>query len=125
MKKISVFILSIFVLSSCHIGQKSPEIFLSNSKFENQLMLFSDDRNVYKEGNYYDALLEIKKTYPIEVSNLKVVPYGENEIILNTVVSTYPALIIIKDNKVIEHIEGELSIEQIVSKIENALSNSS
>ena len=88
-------------------------------------MLFSDDRNVYKEGNYYDALLEIKKTYPIEVSNLKVVPYGENEIILNTVVSTYPALIIIKDNKVIEHIEGELSIEQIVSKIENALSNSS
>ncbi|MDF0725351.1 thioredoxin domain-containing protein [Cytobacillus sp. S13-E01] len=122
MRSLSVLMFSVLLLSSCQMVNPSPSTILTNST-EKQLMFFSDENNLQKEGNYYDALLEIKKKYPNQVTQMKVIPSSEKVRYANFEVSTYPTLLVIKENVVITQIEGELSKEEIIKPLEIALSN--
>ncbi len=122
LKTIVVLILLSSILSSCQLGmQKPPEVLISDS--EKQLMFFSDEENLHNEANYYDALLELKKEYPEEISNMKVIPLKENNRYSHFNIQSYPTLLIIENNIIIEQIDGMNQTELIISTIENALSN--
>lgn len=85
-------------------------------------MFFSDEENIHKEGNYYDALLELKKQFPEEISKMKVISYKENRSYNDFQVDSYPTLLIVQENKVIEIIDGDVSKDEIIEPIQKALS---
>jgi hypothetical protein len=91
---------------------------------EPHLLFFSDENNLHKEAKYYDALLEIKKKFPEQVSNMKVIS-STNDDQLNEQfnVSTYPTLLVIKENKVVLKIAGKAEKKDIVDPVLNVLSN--
>jgi hypothetical protein len=85
-------------------------------------MFFSDEDNLHNESSYYDALLEIKKTYPDIVTSMKVIPSTEKVRYSSFEVNTFPTLLVIFENKIIAQIEGDLSKEEIIIPLMDALS---
>ncbi|GAA0325061.1 hypothetical protein GCM10008967_14620 [Bacillus carboniphilus] len=82
------------------------------------LVFFTDDGHYEKEISYYDAILELRKTYPTLVSKMKVVtPNDVHKLNKNLQVDKFPALMIVNKNEVIFSIEGALSKEEIVDPI--------
>ncbi|KKI93960.1 hypothetical protein WQ54_01710 [Bacillus sp. SA1-12] len=88
---------------------------------EKQLLFFSDEENIDREAVYYDALLDIQKEFPEDFNNMKVIP--ENSNYKDFEVDIYPSLLVIKEDKVIVHIEGALlTKDEIMKPISKALS---
>lgn len=83
-----------------------------------KLLFFSDEADVEREVSYYDAILEIRKTYPELVNELKVVtPKDVHSLQLRYNVEQFPALIVVNGNQIIFFIEGKKNKEQIVNPI--------
>ncbi|MGM7720210.1 hypothetical protein [uncultured Metabacillus sp.] len=115
------FIIPVFILSSCEgvlYSQTKPDEEMTREK---QLLFFSDDENIDREAVYYDALLDIKKEFPEDFKNMKVI--SENSNYDDFEVDIYPSLLVIEEDKVIVHIEGALlTKEEIMKPISKALS---
>jgi len=114
------FTLSFFILSSC---QENPSI--THIQFPDDsrtLVFFTDESNLQDESTYYDAIIDLKRSFPDEVANLKVV-HSENEKILYKQfnVKATPSLIVVHDNEVVTQIEGSKPKNDIVVSIEQAL----
>lgn len=113
--------MSVLILSSCDIHQASSNGLNDDVFKEKQLLFFSDDKNIDREAIYYDALLDLQKEFPEIVDNMKVIAakqeYGPFE------VDTYPSLLVIDEQQVIVHIEGNvLSKDEITKPVLEALS---
>ncbi|MBD8068460.1 hypothetical protein [Bacillus sp. PS06] len=119
MKMFSMFILSIAFLTSCQHDSRESDIF--NYDAEDYILFISDEENLDKEGNYYDALLELKKIYPSDLLELKVVSIKEFENDSSLNISTFPTLLVIKNKTVIKQINGDPETDEIIISIENAL----
>lgn len=114
------FTLSFFILSSCQENQSITHIqFPDDSR---TLVFFTDESNLQDESTYYDAIIDLKNSFPDEVANLKVV-HSENEKILYKQfnVKATPSLIVVHDNEVVTQIEGSKPKKDIVISIEQAL----
>lgn len=114
------FTLSFFILSSCQENQSITHIqFPDDSR---TLVFFTDESNLQDESTYYDAIIDLKSSFPDEVANLKVV-HSENEKILYKQfnVKATPSLIVVHDNEVVTQIEGSKPKKDIVVSIEQAL----
>ncbi|WP_404432726.1 hypothetical protein [Sutcliffiella horikoshii] len=114
------FTLSFFILSSCQENQSITHIqFPDDSR---TLVFFTDESNLKDESTYYDAIIDLKSSFPDEVANLKVV-HSENEKILYKQfnVKATPSLIVVHDNEVVTQIEGSKPKKDIVVSIEQAL----
>jgi hypothetical protein len=120
MRTISVFIMTVLLLFACQRGNSDPTEVLFNDRSK-QLIFFSDEQNLHKEGNYYDALLELKKIYPDEVSNMKLISLKESERYSTFNITSYPTLIVIVEDEIVEQIDGELNVDEIVQPINHAL----
>ncbi len=114
------FMLSFFILSSCQENQSITHIqFPDDSR---TLVFFTDESNLQDESTYYDAIIDLKNSFPDEVANLKVV-HSENEKLLYKQfnVKATPSLIVVHDNEVVTQIEGSKPKKDIVVSIEQAL----
>ncbi|ART76184.1 hypothetical protein B4U37_09085 [Sutcliffiella horikoshii] len=114
------FTLSFFILSSCQENQSITHIqFPDDSR---TLVFFTDESNLQDESTYYDAIIDLKNSFPDEVANLKVV-HSENEKLLYKQfnVKATPSLIVVHDNEVVTQIEGSKPKKDIVVSIEQAL----
>jgi Thioredoxin len=91
---------------------------------ETHLLFFSDEKNLYKEAKYYDALLEIKTKFPEQVSKMKVISSASDDQLNEQYnVKTFPTLLVVKDNKVVLKIDGNTDKKDIVDPIIKVLSN--
>lgn len=116
------FTLSFFILSSCQENQSITHIqFPDDSR---TLVFFTDESNLQDESTYYDAIIDLKNSFPDEVANLKVV-HSENEKLLYKQfnVKATPSLIVVHDNEVVTQIEGSKPKKDIVISIEQALNH--
>ncbi|TYS68538.1 hypothetical protein FZC75_17760 [Sutcliffiella horikoshii] len=114
------FTLSFFILSSCQENQSITHIqFPDDSR---TLVFFTDESNLQDESTYYDAIIDLKNSFPDEVANLKVV-HSENEKLLYKQfnVKATPSLIVVHDNEVVTQIEGSKPKKDIIISIEQAL----
>ncbi|AZB42773.1 hypothetical protein CEF21_10970 [Bacillus sp. FJAT-42376] len=85
------------------------------------ILFFSDQKKMEDEEQYYDALLAIKDQYPEDYEKMRVYqddkknPFG---------ISTYPSLLVINNQKVVVHIEGNVqSKEEILKPLTKVLQN--
>ncbi|WP_078547406.1 hypothetical protein [Litchfieldia alkalitelluris] len=122
MKNFSVFILSFVFLTSCNngINESNTHFHTDDEKF---IMFFSDEENIDKEGNYYDALLELKDEYPDDISKMRIIPLEDSYKYSSINISTYPALVVIEKNKIVKQIDGQTETKEIISMMEEALGN--
>ena len=114
---------SFFLLSSCETKDTSSNVpFPEDTK---TLVFFSDETNIKEESSYYDALLDLKKTYPTEVSNIKVIKVTDERLLYKQFnVKSTPSLIVVEHNEVITSVEGAKNKEEIIKPIQQALGNS-
>ncbi|SFA76435.1 MULTISPECIES: hypothetical protein [unclassified Bacillus (in: firmicutes)] len=117
----SFFILSVVFLNSSCTHQVQRNNILDDN--DSQLLLFFSDESHYeKENEYYDAIIELKNQYPEEMSRLKVITSDQEEDYYEAFgIDHSPALIIIEQNKVVVHIKGQSSKDQIVQSVSNIL----
>ncbi|MDX8364899.1 hypothetical protein [Cytobacillus sp. IB215665] len=117
MKRLSTFLLLSFIfIASCQQNDTSS---IQINKDDLQLMFFSDENNVQNEINYYDALLELKKEFPHEISNMVIISSQAEEV--NISINQYPALVMMYDNEIIAQVEGHISKDEIMNPIKEAL----
>ncbi|TYS70761.1 hypothetical protein FZC76_02375 [Sutcliffiella horikoshii] len=114
------FTLSFFILSSCQENQSITHIqFPDDSR---TLVFFTDESNLQDESTYYDAIIDLKSSFPDEVANLKVVHSEDEKILYKQFnVKETPSLIVVHDNEVVTQIEGSKPKKDIVVSIEQAL----
>jgi hypothetical protein len=114
------FIISIILLTSC-----DNKLFSSDEVDEDyiediQLLFYSDVANIDREAVYYDALLDIKKEFPEEFENMKVI--SEKNDNKKYEVDIYPSLLVIEKEEVVVQIEGAvLTKKEIIEPIVHAL----
>ena len=114
------FIISIILLTSC-----DNKLFSSDEGDEEymediQLLFYSDVANIDREAVYYDALLDIKKEFPEEFENMKVI--SEKNDNKKYEVDIYPSLLVIEKEEVVVQIEGAvLTKKEIIEPIVHAL----
>ncbi|SDP29576.1 Thioredoxin [Litchfieldia salsa] len=111
--------MSMIILTSCQREVKETDLFAQER--EKYIVFFSDEENLDKEGNYYDALLELKKNYPSNSLTMKVVPLKEYDKYSNFNINTFPTLLVMKNETVVKQIDGDAATEEIITSIEEAL----
>ncbi|WP_096154796.1 MULTISPECIES: YbbN family protein [Bacillus] len=114
---------SFFLLSSCETKDTTSNVpFPEDTK---TLVFFSDESNIQDESSYYDALLDLKKTHPTEVSNLKVIKVTDERLLYKQFnIKSVPSLIVVEHNEVITSVEGVKNKDDIITPIQQALGNS-
>jgi hypothetical protein len=90
-----------------------------------QLVFFSDEDEYEQEVSYYDAIIELKRDFPEEVKNMKILTATDSEEYFNTFqVDHCPTLLVYYKNEVIIEIEGQATIEEIIAPVASVLSTS-
>ncbi len=114
----------LFLMVSCDSQRqiKSNLTFDQNTK---QLVFFSDEEEYEREVSYYDAIIELKRDYPEEIKNMKIVTYPDSKDQFETFqIDHCPALIVYYNNEVIVEIKGNVTTKEIVAPVSNVLSSS-
>jgi hypothetical protein len=115
------FIIPVIVLSSCENLLFSEGPLNEDIPQDKQLVFFSDDENIQREAVYYDALLDIKKSFPEEFENMKII--SEKTDHNQFEIETFPSLLVIDKTQVLVQIEGTVvSKEDILEPVSSALS---
>ncbi|MCP3741790.1 hypothetical protein [Rossellomorea sp. BNER] len=116
---ISIILLNIFILSSCNSVEKITD---ANEIIEKEIVFFTDENNVRNEASYYDAVIELKRRFPEELKEMKIVSKSnENENKFSKYNETYPAIVVIDQNQVVLRIVGYTDTEDIVIPISNTI----
>lgn len=113
---------ALILLISCNRAE--PQRTWSIDHNQKQIIFFSDKDEYEDEVSYYDAIIKLKKDYPEEIKNMKILSSSEiknyNEIFK---INQCPALLVYYKDEVIVDIEGEATIEEIFLPISDALSS--
>jgi hypothetical protein len=116
-----VYILSLLVITASCTNKYSIDS-LSIKDDVRQIIFFSDETKVQQEMAYYDALIELRKEFPKEVENLMVFPKDEGKKYFESLqIKKSPAIIVIYNNEIIANIHGQVTKDQIMQPITNAL----
>ncbi|MBB6443685.1 adenylate kinase family enzyme [Bacillus benzoevorans] len=112
---------TLLLMTACENKEQADSLSLaSNSK---QIVFFSDEEEYEEEISYYNAIIELKKEYPEEIKNMKVLTASEVEEYYNTFrVNHCPAILVYYHNHVIVQIQGDAETRDIINPIANALS---
>jgi hypothetical protein len=115
----AVLVISIMLLSGCIIIKQEG---LNIQSPERQVLLFSDEKNIGAEERYYDALLDLRGQFPEELKNIRIVHQSSIWINHDLVeLQSYPALVIIENNKILAKIEGSVPKQHITKQLQRAL----
>ncbi|QGQ47008.1 hypothetical protein [Metabacillus sediminilitoris] len=116
------FIILVFILSSCQNGAFSQGEIDKEFPQDKQLLFFSDDDNIDREAVYYDALLDIRKEFPEEFENMRIITDNNNK--SQYEVDIYPSLLVVKHEEIVVQIEGDVfTKEEIMKPVIDALSH--
>ncbi|KAA6453014.1 hypothetical protein FZC77_01940 [Bacillus swezeyi] len=109
----------LFLMSGCSLSQIMADQNQSADQRHTKLIFFSDDEHMEREVAYYDALLELKKEFPAQVSNMEILnKKGKWE----KEVNSFPSLLLVDHKKVLVKIEGKIKDkEKIVKLLEKQL----
>lgn len=123
-KPILLMAASLLLIISC--DRKEPKHSLNVDHNTKQIVFFSDDEALEQEVSYYDAIIELKKSYPEEMKNMKILSASELDDYSNMFeIDHCPALLVYYRNQVIVEIEGKATTDEIVVPIAKVLSGSS
>lgn len=121
MRTKATFFFCLFILTSCQINSLQSQLEKNDATNEKQILFFSDADNLHNEGNYYDALLELKKTFPVEIGKMRVISISDNQMNSKYKIKKYPSILIVYNNKVIKKIQGNVTTGDIITPIEDTL----
>lgn len=118
-KKFLLLFLSMILIGSCSNQEKN----LVQEDGTN-LIFFTDDVHFEKEISYYDAILELRKTYPTLVNKMKIVTPNDIHHLEDFLqVEQFPALLLTNGKKIIFSVEGSVPKEDIVDPLTQLLEN--
>ncbi|WP_313770601.1 small peptidoglycan-associated lipoprotein [Bacillus sp. S/N-304-OC-R1] len=117
-----LFIASLLFITSCSNFETKDELNLDkNSK---QIIFFSNEKEYEQEAPYYDAIIELKKDFPDEIKNMKIItPDIAKKYFEAFDVKGSPAILLLHQDKVVVKINGDISSEQIIRPFADALNN--
>ena len=97
----------LFLTSGCSLSHIMPDHEQQQSANQRHLKLifFSDDEHMGQEVAYYDALLDLKKEFPEQVSNMEI---SHEKGQWKKEVKIFPSLLLVNDKKVLVKIEGKI-----------------
>lgn len=88
-----------------------------------QILLFSDETAIAKEAIYYEALLDLKKEFPTEISSMKIILSANSDTELKTYsIEKYPTLLVVHNNEIMVKLEGLKQKEEIMGSLTQVLS---
>lgn len=122
LKGLSMFIVIMLlpIIVSCD-RSKSNDV-LPFDKDVKQLVFLSDESEYQFEAAYYDALIELKKTYPEAVKNMKTInPNRSDEYLDFLTIKENPAIFVVFNNEIVATVNGEETVEEIVQPIAKVL----
>lgn len=123
MKGLQFFLLAalLVITSSCN-NHGTKELTLKNNV--KHIIFISNDSDYTKEAPYYDALIELKKSFPAEIKNMIVFsPAKAKEYYKTYKINTFPALLVIYNSKVLVNINGTAATkEEIIQPVSEVLS---
>lgn len=115
-----IVIMLLLIIVSCD-SSKSNDV-LPFDKDVKQLIFLSDESEYQYEAAYYDALIELKKTYPEAVKNMKTINPNHSEEYLDFLtIKDNPAIIVVYNNEIVATVNGEESVAEIVQPIAKVL----
>lgn len=121
MKPILSLHLFIFLITGCQLGSQTttyPADFPATDD-EFLLLLVSDEEYLEQEEHYYDAMIDLKKKYPDEMRNIKIVSASSNfRLVKDFDIEQYPSLLILKEKKLQTRIEGPQTKRAIKAHIQ-------
>ncbi|RIW29485.1 hypothetical protein D3H55_18775 [Bacillus salacetis] len=110
---------NIIFLSSCSLQSDRTAAGLN---IEKGILFYSDESNFQEEDAYYEALVELKHLYPGQFENYQIIPKNkEYDSTFSSLNSTYPALLVIENNKIVCKVIGTSGKEEIMKPVSNAL----
>ncbi|MCS0791200.1 small peptidoglycan-associated lipoprotein [Cytobacillus pseudoceanisediminis] len=109
----------LFVTSSCNHKEEKKELKIDDSV--KQLIFFTDKKQYKQEISYYDAIIELKRSYPDLIKNMKIITASESSHISNYNVENCPAMLLVYQNKVIVEIKGTVPKEKIIHPLADAM----
>ncbi|WP_409253552.1 hypothetical protein V1502_06490 [Bacillus sp. SCS-153A] len=116
---IILMLLTIAFLLSCSIQDERTAAGIT---IDEGILFYSDENNIKEEDSYYEALIELKHAYPAQFDHYQIIAKNqEYDSTLTSLNDTYPALLIIKDNKVVCKVIGEAKKEDILTPVRNQL----
>ncbi|MFE8695348.1 small peptidoglycan-associated lipoprotein [Cytobacillus sp. FJAT-53684] len=109
-----------FIISSCHHIESKEELNIDQTI--KQIIFFTNNQAYEQEAAYYDAIIELKKEFPTEIKNMKIITAANAKKYYGTFkINNCPAILINYKDKIIVKVEGEASTEQIVAPFYTAL----
>ncbi|WP_258309743.1 small peptidoglycan-associated lipoprotein [Cytobacillus oceanisediminis] len=110
----------LFVTSSCNHKEAKKELMIDDSV--KQIIFFSNHKQYEQEVSYYDAIIELKRSFPEEIKNMKIITASESKNYYNNFeVENCPAILLVYQDEVLVEIKGIVPKEQIVKPLANAL----
>ncbi|MBA4537909.1 small peptidoglycan-associated lipoprotein [Bacillus aquiflavi] len=122
LKRLPLFFSCCLLLLTVSCEKNEQTIDLNNADNVKQILFFSDETALTEEAEYYDALLDLKKDFPIEINNMKVLINSENKKVYSEFdISTSPTILVLYNGEVIEKISGDVPKEEIIEPLTKAL----
>lgn len=109
----------LFVTSSCNHKEVKEELRIDDSV--KQLIFFTDKKQYEQEISYYDAIIELKRSYPELIKDMKVITAAEAGNLSNYTVENCPAMLLVYQDEVLVEIEGTVSKDMIIYPLTKAL----
>lgn len=110
----------LFVTSSCNHKEAKKELMIDDSV--KQIIFFSNHKQYEQEVSYYDAIIELKRSFPEEIKNMKIITASESKNYYNNYeVENCPAILLVYQDEVLVEIKGNVPKEKIVKPLANAL----
>ena len=110
----------LFLTSSCNSNQASDSLNLN--KGTKQIVFFSDEEDYRYEASYCDAIIELKKEFPEEIDNMKVIPSSDAKKYYDAFdVERPPAILVVYGDRVIARVKGTVTKEQIIEPLTTVL----
>ncbi|KAF0820185.1 MULTISPECIES: small peptidoglycan-associated lipoprotein [unclassified Cytobacillus] len=109
----------LLVTSSCNHKEVKEELRIDDSV--KQLIFFTDKKQYEQEISYYDAIIELKKSYPDLIKDMKVITEAEASNLSNYKVENCPAIMLVYQDKVLVEIKGTVSKDKIIYPLTQAM----
>ncbi|MGN7174751.1 small peptidoglycan-associated lipoprotein [Paenibacillus sp. FSL R5-0490] len=109
----------LFVTSSCNHKEVKEELKIDDNV--KQLIFFTDKKQYEQEISYYDAIIELKRSYPELIKDMKVITAAEASHLSNYEVENCPAMLLVYQDKVLVEIKGTVSKDKIIYPLAKAM----
>ncbi|PAE25108.1 MULTISPECIES: small peptidoglycan-associated lipoprotein [Bacillaceae] len=109
----------LLVTSSCNHKEVKEELKIDDSV--KQLIFFTDNKQYEQEISYYDAIIELKRSYPELIKDMKVITEVEASHLSNYEVENCPAMLLVYQDKVLVEIKGTVSKDKIIYPLAKAM----